>query len=114
MPVPQAKQTQDPQIHWDGSKHRWAVVLPLEGARSVQAYWNQPVLTVLRIRKKTPRGEWSPGFTTPLFSAEFADLEPRTVYEVEMWHRNSAGDSPRRKFEMTTDARGIPVKKVDV
>ena len=113
MSVPQTKPTQDPQIHWDGSKHRWAVVLPLEEARSVQAEWNQPVLTVLRIRKKTLRGEWSPGFTTPLFSAEFADLEPLTVYEAEMWHRNSAGDSPRRKFEFITDERGCPIKKVD-
>lgn len=113
MNAPRNNEKQEPRLDWDGSKHRWDVLLPLqdEAGNVVKANWNQNVWTVLRIRKQAQGSEWSPGFETPISSIMFSDFDPCTVYELEMWHRNSAGnDGPRKIFKIRTDENGHPTE----
>lgn len=111
MSAPRDKQ--EPKLHWDGTKRRWDVFLPVQNedgsASGVAANWNQLIWTVLRIRKQAHGSEWSPGFETPISSITFSDFDPCAVYEVEMWFRDSAGDGPRKVFEIRTDKKGRPI-----
>ena len=102
----------DPRVNFDVDSRKWSVDCPLMDAQGnrFQAEWTQDTVTILRVRK-VGTSEWGPGFVTPFNSLSLVDLEPCTEYEVELRHRNSAGDGPSlvKKVATKCDEHGNAV-----
>ena len=85
-----SSRTEDPQLKWDGEMI--LVSLPDNRGRIIEARWNPSVTSVIRIREKGA-ASWSPGFETPFNMCSFVGLNPDAEYEVQLTHKNEAGES---------------------
>lgn len=85
-----SSRTEDPQLEWDGE--RISVSLPDKLGRTFEASWVPAVTSVVRIRESGTQA-WSPGFETPFNKCTFIDLKPDTEYDVQLTHKNDAGES---------------------
>ena len=85
-----SSRTEDPQLAWDGDMIR--VSLPDNLGRTIETRWSPSVTSVIRIREKGT-ASWSPGFETPFNMCTFVGLNPDTEYEVQLTHKNEAGES---------------------
>ena len=79
-----------PALEWDGTSV--SVSLPDKRGRTIHASWDPAATSVIRIRESGTQ-EWSPGFETPLNKCTFVGLKPDTVYDVQLTHKNAAGES---------------------
>lgn len=82
--------TEKPQLKWDGEEI--SVSLPDKLGRPFEASWNPVVTSIVRI-KESGGQVWSPGFETPFGGCTFVDLKPDTEYDVQVTHKNDAGES---------------------
>ena len=92
----------DPKIEWTDGEFR--VSLLLQGGM-IDAKWCPDTTTVVRIRE-TGTETWSPGFETPLHSCSFVGLQPDTEYEIQVTHKNAAGEGPPTKVRYKTKENG--------
>ena len=99
-----AKQPREavPRIEWDEGEFR--VSLPLQGG-TVDARWRAQTTTVIRIRKAGAE-DWSLGFETPLTGCSFVGLDPDTEYEIQVTHKNAAGEGPPTRMMCRTESNG--------
>lgn len=95
--------TEDPRLEWNGTTA--SVSLPDKRGRVLRASWDPAVTSVVRI-KESEADEWSPGFETPLSTCTFVGLKPDTEYDVQLTHKNSAGESEPAYSKMRTKAEG--------
>lgn len=89
-----AKQSTDPEPSVQWREGEFKVSLPLQDG-VVDAKWRPGTTSVVRIRKSGTESR-SPGFETPLNGCSFVGLEPNTDYEIQVTHKNAAGEGPRR------------------
>ena len=94
---------EDPKLEWDGTT--LSVSLPDKRGRVLKASWDPAVTSVIRI-KESETDEWSPGFETPLSRCTFVGLKPGTEYDVQLTHKNSAGESKPVYSKVRTKAEG--------
>ena len=85
-----SSRTEHPQLRWDGEMI--FVSLPDNRGRTLEARWNPSVTSVIRIREIGTES-WSPGFETPFNMCSFVGLSPDTEYELQVTHKNEAGES---------------------
>ena len=86
-----SSRTEDPKLEWkDGMIH---VSLPDKLGRSLEARWKPTLTSVVRIRELGTE-PWGPGFETPFNNCSFVDLKPETEYEIQVTHKNDAGEGP--------------------
>lgn len=99
-----AKQSREaePSVEWTEGEFR--VSLPLQGG-TVDAKWRPGATTVVRIREAGAE-TWSPGFETPLNGCSFVGLEPNTEYEIQVTHKNAAGEGPPARLRCRTEPNG--------
>ena len=99
-----AKQSEEaePSVEWTEGEFR--VSLPLQG-RVIDAKWRLGTTTVVRIREAGTEA-WSPGFETPLNGCSFVGLRPNTEYEIQVTHKNSAGEGPPSRLKCRTEPNG--------
>lgn len=95
-----SSRTEDPRLLWDGEMI--AVSLPDKLGRTLDARWKPAVTSVIRIRE-SGTDAWSPGFETPFNMCSFAGLRPGTEYDVQVTHRNEAGESEPATTSIKTD-----------
>lgn len=92
--------TENPLLKWDGKMI--SVSLPTRIGRTFEAKWIPQITSVVRIRE-SGMVAWSPGFETPFNMCSFVDLKPDTEYELQVTHKNEAGESrPTIKTIKTT------------
>ena len=101
-----------PKIEWKDGEFQ--VSLPVQDGR-VEAKWRPGVTSVVRIRE-AGMDSWSPGFETPLNGCSFVGLNPNTGYEIQLTHKNSAGEGPAviKRIKTGPDGGGgkvIPFQK---
>lgn len=84
-----SSRTENPRLEWDGTMI--SVALPDKLGRVLEAKWNPTITSVVRIRESGTR-EWSAGFETPFNMCSFVDLKPNTEYDVQVAHKNDAGE----------------------
>ncbi len=82
--------TKTPNVNWDGETI--SVSIPDKLGRILNAHWAPTVTSVIRI-KEVGNTEWSPGFETIFNRCSFVGLKPDTEYEVQLTHKNDAGES---------------------
>ena len=92
----------DPRIEWTEGEFR--ISLPLQGGM-IDAKWRPGTTTVARIRE-TGTETWSLGFETPLNGCSFVGLQPNTEYEIQVTHKNAAGEGPPTKLRCKTRSNG--------
>ena len=97
-----SSRTEDPQLRWDGKMI--SVSLPDKLGRTLEARWNPTVTSVVRI-KEFGTEAWSPGFETPFNQCSFVDLKPGTEYDVQVTHKNDAGESEPAIVSIKTGPR---------
>ena len=86
-----SSRTENPKLEWnEGMAY---VSLPGILGRELEARWKPTLTTVVRIRELGTE-PWGPGFETPLNTCSFVDLKPETEYEIQVTHKNEAGESP--------------------
>lgn len=90
-----------PTLEWDGTSV--SVSLPDKRGRTIHASWDPAATSVIRIRESGTQ-EWSPGFETPLNKCTFVGLKADTVYDVQLTHKNAAGESEPAFTTMKTKA----------
>ena len=78
-----------PTLEWDGTQV--SVELPNRRGNILRARWQPSTVSVIRIRPIGSK-EWSPGFETPLNHCTFTGLEPDTEYEIQLTHKDAAGE----------------------
>ncbi len=83
--------TENPKLEW--KEDMIYVSLPDKLGRTLEARWKPSVTSVVRIRELGTE-PWGPGFETPFNSCSFVDLKPETEYEVQVTHKNDAGEGP--------------------
>ena len=91
-----------PKIEWTEGEFR--VSLPVKG-EMIEAKWRPGATTVVRIREAGTE-TWSPGFETPLNGCSFVDLQPNTEYEVQITHKNAAGEGSPTTLRCKTRSNG--------
>ena len=85
-----SSRTENPKLEWkEGMIH---VSLPDKLGRALETRWKPTITSVIRIRELGTE-PWGPGFETPFNSCSFVDLKPETEYEVQLTHKNDAGES---------------------
>ncbi len=84
-----SSRTEDPQLKWDG--RMFSVSLPDKLGRTLRAKWIPTVTSVVRIRESGTQA-WSPGFETPVTGCAFVGLKPDTDYDLQVTHKNEAGE----------------------
>ena len=97
-----SSRTEDPLLKWDGEMI--SVSLPDKLGRTQKARWNPTVTSVVRIREAGTVA-WSPGFETPFNKCSFVDLKPDTEYDLQVTHKNDAGESEPAISTIKTDPR---------
>lgn len=90
MDLEMSSRTENPVLEWDGKTI--FVSLPDKLGRVVEARWNPSVTSVVRVREVGTEA-WSIGFETPFNMCSFVDIKPDTEYEVQVTHKNDAGES---------------------
>ena len=95
-----SSRTENPQLAWDGEMV--SVSLPDKIGRVLEAKWNPTITSVVRIRE-SGTDEWGPGFETPFNMCSFVDLKPDTEYEVQVTHKNDAGEGAPAITTMKTN-----------
>lgn len=95
-----SKMTKSPKLDWDGEKV--SATLPDKMDDWVEAQWTPSVTSVIRIRQSGTQ-EWSPGFETIFGHCSFIDLKPDTEYEMQVTHKNDAGESEPKVITVRTD-----------
>ena len=85
-----SSRTENPLLKWDGEMI--AVSLPDKLGRTLEARWNPTITSVVRIRESGTEA-WSPGFETPFNMCSFVDLKPDSEYDLQVTHKNEAGES---------------------
>lgn len=95
-----SSRTENPQLAWDGEMI--SVSLPDKIGRVVEAKWNPTITSVVRIRE-SGTDEWGLGFETPFNMCSFVDLKPDTEYEVQVTHKNDAGEGEPAITTIKTD-----------
>lgn len=86
-----SSRTENPKLEWkEGMIH---VSLPDKLGRTLEARWKPSVTSVIRVRELGTE-PWGPGFETPFNSCSFVGLKPETEYEVQVTHKNDAGEGP--------------------
>ena len=91
-----------PSVEWTEGEFR--ISLPLQGG-TVDAKWRPGTTTVVRIRE-AGKEVWSPGFETPLNGCSFVGLAPNTEYEIQVTHKNAAGEGPPARLTCRTESNG--------
>jgi len=84
-----AKFDKGPVLKWD--QDRIHVVLPRRLGRTLDASWKPAITSVVRIRESGTEA-WSLGFETPFNRHSFVGLKPGAEYEVQVTHKNDAGE----------------------
>ena len=97
-----SNRTENPLLKWDGEMI--SVSLPDKLGRTLEARWNPTVTSVVRIREAGTVA-WSPGFETPFNMCSFVDLKPDTEYDLQVTHKNDAGESEPAISTINTDPR---------
>ncbi len=92
----------EPSVEW--TEGEFKVSLPLQG-EMVDAKWRPGTTIVVRIREAGTK-DWSPGFETPLNGCSFVGLEPNTEYEIQITHKNAAGEGPPARLTCRTRSNG--------
>ena len=100
MDVQMSSRTENPKLKWDDGMIR--VSLPDKLGRILEVSWNPTITSVVRIRE-AGTAAWSPGFETPFNQYSFVDLKPDTEYELQMTHKNDAGESEPAISRIKTD-----------
>lgn len=98
----QKSDASSPAVEWNDGEFK--VSLPLHGG-TVDAKWRPATTTVVRIRQAGTE-TWSPGFETPLNGCNFVGLTPNTEYELQVTHKNAAGEGPPTKLRCKTKSNG--------
>ena len=80
-----------PKIEWKDGEFQ--VSLPVQDGGRIEAKWRPGATSVVRIRE-VGTDSWGPGFETPLNGCSFVDLKPSTEYEIQLTHKNAAGEGP--------------------
>ena len=86
-----SSRTESPKLEW--KEDMIHVSLPDKLGRTLEARWKPTVTSVVRIRELGTE-PWGTGFETPFNSCSFVDLKPETEYEIQITHKNEAGESP--------------------
>ena len=86
-----SSRTENPKLEWEEDMIH--VSLPDKLGRTLEARWKPSVTSVVRVRELGTQ-PWGPGFETPLNSCSFVDLKPDTEYEIQVTHKNDAGEGP--------------------
>ena len=97
-----SSRTKNPLLKWDGEMI--SVSLPDKLGRTLEVRWSPPVTSVVRIRESGMEA-WSPGFEIPFNMCSFVDLKPDTEYDLQVTHRNAAGESRPVIKKITTNPR---------
>ncbi|MDE0125333.1 MAG: fibronectin type III domain-containing protein [Bryobacterales bacterium] len=97
-----SSRTEDPELKWDGGMIY--VSLPDKLGRLINATWIPGITSVVRIRESGTE-EWSPGFETPFNKCSFVGLKPDTEYDVQVTHKNEAGEGEPAVFAIKSDPR---------
>ncbi len=99
-----AKQSREtePSVEWIEGEFR--ISAPLQRG-TVDAKWRPGTTAVIRIREANTEA-WSPGFETPLNGCSFVGLEPNTEYEIQVTHKNAAGEGPPSRLTCKTESSG--------
>ena len=98
-----SNRTEDPKLKWDGTTV--TVSLPDKRGRILEASWVPTITSVVRIRE-SDADQWSPGFETPFNRCTFVGLKPDTEYDVQVTHKNSAGEGQPAYSKVKTKADG--------
>ena len=98
-----SRQATHPNVGWNGETI--SVTLPDNRGHVIKAKWNPGTISVVRIRE-AGAGEWSPGFETPLTCCRFTSLKPDTEYELEVRHKNAAGEGAPAYRRVRTGPEG--------
>ena len=98
-----SSRTEDPKLEWDGKTV--SVSLPDKRGRVLEAKWDPTITSVVRIRESDAE-QWSPGFETPFNMCTFVGLKPDTEYDVQITHKNSAGEGEPAYSKVRTKANG--------
>ncbi len=86
-----SSRTENPKLEWkEGTVY---VSLPDKLGRTLEARWKPTLTSVVRIRELGTE-PWGPGFETPFNTCSFVGLKPETEYEIQVTHKNDAGESP--------------------
>ena len=97
-----SKRNEHPALKWDeGFIHE---SLPDKHGGELNAKWQPAVTSVVRIRELGSTS-WSPGFETPFNQCSFVDLKADTEYEIQLTHKNDAGESEPVISTIRTDPR---------
>ena len=91
-----------PTVEWREGELK--VSLPLHGG-TVDANWRPATTTVVRIRQAGTEN-WSPGFETPLDGCSFVGLEPDTECDIQVTHKNAAGEGLPIELKCRTKSNG--------
>ena len=102
MDVQMSSRTENPVLKWEGGMIK--VSLPDKLGRTLEAGWIPAVTSVVRIRE-AGTAAWSPGFETPFNQCSFVDLKPDTEYELQVTHKNDAGESEPTIRTIKIDSR---------
>ena len=102
MDAQMSSRTKNPILKWDDGMIQ--VSLPDKLGRTLEASWSPTVTSVVRIRE-VGTATWSPGFETPFNKCSFVDLKPDTEYELQVTHKNDAGESEPTISTIKTDPR---------
>ena len=97
-----SSRTENPQLKWEGKMI--FVSLPDKLGRTHEARWHPTITAVIRIRESGTEA-WDPGFETPFNMCSFVDLKPDTEYDVQVTHKNEAGESEPSITTMKTDPK---------
>ena len=97
-----SSRTEDPQLAWDGEMI--SVSLPDKLGRVLEAKWNPMITSVVRIRE-SGTDKWGPGFETPFNMCSFVDLKSDTEYDVQVTHKNDAGEGEPAITTMKTNPK---------
>lgn len=100
MDVRMSSRTENPILKWDDGLIK--VSLPDKLGRILEASWRPTITSVVRIRE-VGSAAWSPGFETPFNQCSFVDLKPDTEYELQVTHKNDAGESEPTISRIKTD-----------
>lgn len=100
MDVQMSSRTENPILKWDDGLIK--VSLPDKLGRILEANWSPAITSVVRIRE-AGSAAWSPGFETPFNQCSFVDLKPDTEYELQVTHKNDAGESEPTISTIKTD-----------
>ena len=96
-----------PSIVWENGEFH--VTLPVPGGQVIEAKWKPTTTSVVRYREVGTE-EWSAGFDTPLNGCNLVGLDPDREWELEVRHKNKAGEGPPARTRLPSETTNFTLK----